>query len=301
MDERAKLQADNDKLRNTCRLQTEELAKIQKLVDDGQLILLDYPVTPKPRFGHGQPLHPELVALLQARRSVFAESIDALLGNAATLRELPLEASDEGVPHWNNPWFNHADAAMLCTFLQRHAPTRLVEIGSGNSTMFARWAVTAFGLTTHITSIDPQPRAIVDDLCDEVVRKPLEDCDLARFESLGGGDIVFFDGSHRSLQNSDVTVFFLEVLPRLARGVIWHIHDIYLPADYPPEWKGRYYSEQYLLAAALLAGATKYEVMFANPYLPHDDGLLEALAPIADDPVLGPIRNGGGSFWLRMT
>jgi hypothetical protein len=33
-----------------------------------------------------------------------------------------------------------------------------------------------------------------------------------------------------------------------------HLHDIFLPWDYPEEWRGRYYSEQYLLAAGSWPG-----------------------------------------------
>ena len=54
--------------------------------------------------------------------------------------------------------------------------------------------------------------------------------------------------------NSDATVFFLEILPRLPGGVLVGIHDVFLPYDYPRDYADRYYSEQYLLAAHLIAG-----------------------------------------------
>jgi len=44
-------------------------------------------------------------------------------------------------------------------------------------------------------------------------------------------------------QNSDATVFFLDVLPRLKPGVVVHVHDIFWPFDYPSIWRARYYSE----------------------------------------------------------
>ena len=73
---------------------------------------------------------------------------------------------------------------------------------------------------------------------------------LRRGVVLSAGDMVFIDNSHRAFQNSDVTVFFTEVLPALPAGVAYGIHDIFLPDDYPAGWSDRFYNEQYLLAAA---------------------------------------------------
>ena len=93
----------------------------------------------------------------------------------------------------------------------------------------------------------------MDAVCDTVIRQPLETLDTAGIiENLQAGDILFVDGSHRCFTNSDVTVVFLEILPRLQPGVLVHFHDILLPYDYPPAWSRRYYSEQYLLACWLL-------------------------------------------------
>ena len=72
-----------------------------------------------------------------------------------------------------------------------------------------------------------------------------------------------------------MTVFFLEVLPRLKPGVIVHVHDIFLPADYPPSWDGRLYNEQYLLAAMLLCGSPPFRVLLPN-YFVSTDGALGA-------------------------
>ena len=48
-------------------------------------------------------------------------------------------------------------------------------------------------------------------------RKPCEDVPISFFEGVEAGNIVI-DNSHRAFQNSDVTVFFMEVLPGLAQG-----------------------------------------------------------------------------------
>lgn len=67
--------------------------------------------------------------------------------------------------------------------------------------------------------------------------------------------------------NSDVTVVFLEILPRLILGVFVEFHDIYLPYYYSEEWGTRYYNEQYLLASSILAEGNKYEIVFSGMFI----------------------------------
>src|SRR5262245_52540208 len=114
-----------------------------------------------------------------------------------------------------------------------HVDAAALSIGSGHSTKFARRAVVDYGLPTQITSIDPHPRAEIDALCHRTIRKPLEETDLNVFDELEPGDVVFFDGSHQYFMNSDVTVFFLDVPPRLKPGTLVQVHDNTLPYDYP--------------------------------------------------------------------
>ena len=120
------------------------------------------------------------------------------------------------------------------------------------------------GLDTRIVSIDPVPRAGCDDLCDDVHRCGLEACDLSLFDDLTEGDVIFYDGSHRLLQNSDITVLYLDVFPKLPRGVLIHQHDIFWPEDYPAAWSTRLYSEQYALAILLLFRTPQLRVVMAN-------------------------------------
>jgi hypothetical protein len=178
-----------------------------------------------------------------------------------------------------NPFFSALDAISLYGLLGSREPALYFEVGSGNSTKFARRAVSDLHLKTKIISLDPSPRAEIDTLCDRVIRQPLEDVDIALFDELQAGDILFVDNSHRVFQNSDVTVFFLEVLPRLKPGVIVHIHDIFLPFDYPRAWVNRHYSEQYLLATYLLAEYRKLDILLPLAYIsrhPITEPLLEA-------------------------
>jgi hypothetical protein len=177
-------------------------------------------------------------------------------------------------------------------------PRQYVEIGSGNSARFARRAIRDQCLRTQITSIDPNPRDAVECICDFCVRTPLEDVDLNFFQDLQAGDIVFFDGSHRILTNSDVAVFFLEVFPYLKPGVLVQIHDIHLPCDYPAEWSYRFYSEQYLLAALLLSKTSSFRVLLPNAFISHDDKLKAVLEPLWKDPSMKHAEHYGGSFWI---
>jgi predicted O-methyltransferase YrrM len=295
------LRRENSRLTRLVQKMKESIDEVVELQDNHRLIVLDYPVKPRVRFGGEQPSLPPMVEYLDSRKQAFLSYVDQLTELLPIFEEIAMEEGAPFEPHWNNIWFNASDAAMLCAFLAKHRPKTYLEIGSGHSTLFARWLIKRLDLPTRIISIDPQPRVGIDTLCDQVIRQPLEELDLEVFETLEENDILFYDGSHRSFQNSDVTVFFLEVLPKLASGVVWHIHDIFLPQDYPEEWQRRFYNEQYLLAAALLAGATRYNVSFANSYMPLGAWLKEALSDVTEHPRLSALAAGGGSFWLQMS
>jgi hypothetical protein len=257
----------------------------------GDVVQIDFPPRPRVRHGHGQPAHIRLAALLAESDYRLAAQALADLAPALSAIANSADPARPDQPWWDSIWLSRQDAGMLCTMVSRHRPSRLLEIGSGMSTRFARWAITRFATGTHLHSIDPEPRAEIDGLCDQITRCGLEEADLALFTSLKAGDILFFDGSHRSFQNSDVTVFFTEILPELASGVIVHIHDIFLPYDYPPDWLGRLYNEQYLLAAMLLAGQTRYDILWPGAFVANLVAVNDLLPP--------PFRDGrGGSFWM---
>ena len=261
---------------------------------------LDYSFDPTSRYGHGKPPHPDLYALLNAHRDRYARRLAEFTGFAADLAEIPVDPPAEGYsgPFWANEFFPGFDAFSLYGFLATDKPRTYLEIGSGNSTKFASHAIRKRNLATRIISIDPSPRAEIDALCSEVIRQPLETVDLRIFENLTEESVVFFDGSHRCFMGSDATVFFLEVLPRLRPGVLIHIHDIFLPEDYWPAWKDRFYSEQYLLAAWLLGGSKGLQIELPVAFVTTDaelsaipGGVLEKISP--------KVGRHGGSFWMR--
>jgi len=197
------------------------LLNLRRVTEGYQPIFLDYPVRALPRYGYGKPQHPELTRILAANDTQYAEVLSRFLSMSDHLRRIPLHAPGQSPePCWRQDWLDGLDIFALYGFVTTGNARRYLEFGSGYSTKLVRRAINEHRLPTKIISIDPHPRATVDSLCDEVVRRPLEECDLGVFGQLGTEDILFMDGSHRSLMNSDVTVFFLEVLPRLKPGVL---------------------------------------------------------------------------------
>lgn len=263
-------------------------------------IVLDYPVHPEPRFGYGKPPHPELYALYDAQRDEFASLLRSFLEYKEALSRIPIDAEDDRSPFWCNGSFQGLDAVALYSLIARDKPSRYVEIGSGNSTKFARRAAEDHGLDLHITSVDPVPRAEVNELCDLIVRAPLEDTDLSIVDRLGPGDIFFVDGSHRTFMNSDVTVVFTELLPRLAPGVLVHVHDIFIPWDYPPQMSDWYFSEQYLVASYLLARGSLLQIVLPNFFVCIEPSLHQILDPFWSTMTWAAVPNNGTSLWLRI-
>jgi Methyltransferase domain len=213
------------------------------------------------------------------------------------LARINVHEPDNSQPGWVNGFLPGLDGAAIYGLLRDCDPAQYFEIGSGNSTRFAARAKTDGDLRMTITSIDPQPRAEINALCDEIIRQPLESQDLSVWKRVGPGDVVFMDGSHRVFMNGDVVAFFLDVLPRLPAGVLVGIHDIYLPYDYPVDIADRYYSEQYILAAWLLGGAPTDIVL---PAYWVTQRMQNAVADLwASSPRFAAIEHHGVAFWLR--
>lgn len=263
-----------------------------------QMLFLDYRVEPASRWGHGRPPHPQLLALMEQGRASYRDLLQSFLLYEAELASIPHEPRDDRSPFWNNGWLPPLDAVALYGLLAQRKPRLYLEVGSGHSTKFARRAIEDHSLATRIVSIDPHPRAEIDRLCDELLRQPLQHADLAVFDRLQPGDVLFLDCSHVLLTNSDVAVAFLEVLPRLPAGVLVQVHDVFLPYDYPPRWAHHYWSEQYLLAFALLEGASRLKVLLPNAFVSADRELSQVLQPLWQRIGLPGPQDAGVSMWL---
>lgn len=266
----------------------------------GQLIALDYATDPTPRWGYDRPPHRLLAQRIEARHERYAENLGSFLAYADELAAIPVDdPGDARTPCWRNNSFPGLDVVALYSFMARERPQRYIEVGSGSSTRVARAAIDQHGLPTRITSIDPHPAVDIDQVCDVVHRTQLEKLDLALFEELEAGDVLFIDGTHRTFMNSDVTVALLEILPSLPAGVLVQIHDIRLPWDYPAAWGERYYSEQYVLAGFVLARQAPFEIELPNWHVSTTPALARLLQPLWSR--IEGIETHGESFWLRTT
>jgi hypothetical protein len=163
-------------------------------------------------------------------------------------------------PRWNQDWFPRLDAAAAYALVRATRPRRIVEVGCGHSTRFMARAVADGGLDTHITAIDPAPRAAIEKLPVEWIRLPVQR--MAAFPPLAQNDILFIDSSHQLKPGSDVDFLLKAVLPLIPSGVRVHFHDIFIPDDYPAEWAWRRYNEQ--AAVASLLERNVFRVDFAS-------------------------------------
>lgn len=263
------------------------------------LLRIDFPpdVQARPAWGHDRPPHPELLALLSRNRPEQLRWLSACLATAVDCQQWPdrENPTEPALPWRNNEFLPPFDQLALHGVLRHTRPERYLEIGSGMSTRVA-WQARAKGaFPMEIVSIDPEPRLSIATLCDTVHRRRLEDMVDEFLPLVTPRTVVFFDGSHRALPGSDVTLFFLSLLPRLPAGAIVHIHDIYLPADYPARLFNRFWSEQYVLAAYLLGGSHRVEVVLPCAHLEADPELRPTL-----DAHLPRERLASCSFWLRV-
>ncbi len=172
---------------------------------------------------------------------------------------------------FSNGYYSSPDAEVLYTIVRTYRPARVLEIGCGNSTKIIRQAIRDGNLACHHRCIDPYPRQEISELADEVVRRKIETFDPAKLASqLGAGDILFIDTSHEVAPANDVAFIFGRLLPIVPTGVIVHIHDIFLPYEYPLRWVkdlGLNWGEQYIAHAMLTAGRDSWEVLWPGYYL----------------------------------
>lgn len=264
------------------------------------IVPLDYPINPINRWPHGKP-NQIMEALLSEGISEYTSSLVGLRAAFKIAKIQNDEPADSPQPRWKNDFISPLDALSLMWAIMTKRPKTYLEIGSGNSTKFVRHAISSLNLQTKIISIDPYPRAEVDRICDKTIRQPFESIDLASLAAvLESGDVVFFDGSHRCFQNSDATVFFNEFIWMLPPGVLVGIHDIFLPYDYPVAWLQRYYSEQYLLGALLIAdNGRKFSIKLPCNFC-YETGLAERNLGEVKSQIGVNAELGGGAFWMEV-
>lgn len=231
----------------------------------------------------------------------------ALLGRftfAEELLAIPVERSGETEFGYGNPMYGFGDAESYYSFIRLFRPRRIIEIGSGNSTLIARKAVAANkreepDYICHQTCIEPYEMPWLERTGATVIRERVETVAIETFDALEAGDILFIDSSHVIRPRGDVLREFLEIVPRLKPGVLVHVHDIFTPRDYPESWlreDRRLWNEQYLLEA-FLAFNTRYRILCANNWLKHNH--FEAFASAF--PMMGRFPDHEpGAFWFAV-
>ena len=179
--------------------------------------------------------------------------------------------------HFRNGSYESGDAEYWYNIIRYKKPSRIIEIGSGNSTKIARLAICmnkkldSTYQCEHIC-IEPYERPWLEKIEGiEVLRKKVEDIDICFFGQLNENDILFIDSSHIIRPQGDVLFEYLELMPTLKSGVIVHIHDIFSPRDYLREWiadKILFWNEQYLLEAFLCFNS-EWKIIGALNFLCH--------------------------------
>jgi hypothetical protein len=225
---------------------------------------------------------------------------------AAFITELDVPVDDPGAPgsfFLANGGFDRVDAELLYAMVRAMRPRRVVELGSGYSSLLINLACrrnAAEGVQTLHHAYDPHPRPHIlgEALTDlsSLTATSATDVPLGTFEELEPGDILFVDTTHTVKLASDVNFVILDVLPVLCSGVIVHFHDIFLPWEYPRAWfaeMGWYWAEQYLLQA-FLAYNDCFEVLVpAHALAREHPSRLGSVVPSFTDEVQP------GSMWLR--
>jgi hypothetical protein len=174
------------------------------------------------------------------------------------------------------PGYGPIESEVLHCFMRSHQPRRVVEVGSGVSTVCALRAVEQNlreGSTgTEFISIEPFPGRCLSGLKGiHLISKRVQELELSFFDRLEAGDLLFIDSSHAVKTGSDVLFLYLEVIPRLRAGVVIHIHDIGLPYVYPRDVLSHFHAwQETALLVALLQGNQHLRVLCCLSALHYD-------------------------------
>ena len=200
--------------------------------------------------------------------------------------------------------FSFGCAAATHCILRHFKPRRLIEVGSGNSSLVISNALSLNTQESEYIIVDPYPRSIIENglpALTRLVKERVELLDVNFFDRLGEHDVLFIDSGHVVRIGGDVNYLILDVLPRLARGVIVHFHDIGLPYEYPkiyatnPQFRV-FWTEAYLLQAFLSLNRD-FEILLALNYLMSERQEVFR----ASFPLYSPVKHriNSGSFWIR--
>jgi hypothetical protein len=233
-------------------------------------------------------------------QNVFLDSVCSLYKNE--FDDFGLNESGPDCRYFvRNGVFGGMDGYVLYSMIRHFKPRRIIEIGSGWSTLLSAYALERnreeFSISSKLVAIEPYPTPLLKQAIGgpvELIEQELQTVDPGLFQSLQENDILFIDSTHVAKINSDVCYECLEILPRINKGVLVHFHDIYLPGEYPKDLVlGRkfFWNEAYLLQAFLTLNKT-FEIIWATNYMrtKYPENCQETFKDLS-----------GCSFWIRRT
>lgn len=216
------------------------------------------------------------------------------------LLPFPKQKADGFRYYSDNHYFPLADALTLSAIMQKEKPKLIVEVGSGYSSSVMLDTMKQTETSIRFIFIEPYPERLyslltaADKVSTTILAKPVQQVDLALFDQLEAGDILFIDSTHVAKIGSDVTFLLLQVLPRLKRGVLVHVHDIFYPQTYPIEWlqEGRAWNES-LFLRAFLTNNSAFEIIAFNGFA------VQTWPELFQGKLSTYLENSGSSIWIR--
>ncbi len=213
----------------------------------------------------------------------------------------PIEAGGDSRKNqffWKNPAFSYSDAMAYYCMIRHFKPDRIMEIGSGYSTLVADEALSRNG-KGKLMLIEPFPKEFLHEIksVENIIQKFVQEIDLAEMISLVEScDMWFIDSTHTVKIGSDCLYIYLKIMPEIKKDIVVHVHDIFLPFPPPKTWPldhHIYWTEQYLLYAYMLDNP-KIEMLFGSAYA-HN-----CLPEATEKLMKGKYPSGGGSVWFKL-
>lgn len=214
------------------------------------------------------------------------------------------------------PGYGPIESQVLHCFVRSAKPARIIEVGSGVSTVcilgaLERNAREEGARRTEVTCVEPFPNRALQKLPGiSLTRRRAQEAGISFFEQLQSGDLLFIDSSHAVKTGSELPFLYLEVIPRLNPGVIVHIHDVFLPYLYQRNVLTHYLSSQETsLLLALLKGNARLSVLCCLSALHYDfpDEIAKTLTDYRPQAEVGeglseyePSDHFPSSIWLRV-
>ena len=228
--------------------------------------------------------------------AVMEEFVESLVPFAHEA-DFPEQAPVDGPAryYWKNPAFSYSDAMAYYCAIRKFKPRRILEVGSGYSTLIADAALRANG-SGELVLFEPFPKDFLQGLetVTRIDKRFSQEIPVQEYIDLLDDECFWFiDSTHTVKPGSDCLYLYLKVMPQVTRKILTHSHDIHLPYPFP---KSQYFkhrvswTEQYLLYAFLLHNP-RAQVVYGSRYLVKERrALLERL-------MSGYFAPGGGSLW----